>query len=136
MTAIETLGEPKNRRERAHDAAALPGQLSVAVVIGLGRGAAMIARDEGDCLDLVRLEPAQVGVLDQVMRMLVVALVADVHADVVEDRGVLKPFALAVGEPVYGARLVEQGDGQPGDLVRVLRPVVAAFRQLDDTAAA
>ena len=34
----------------------------------------MIARDERDGLDLVRLEAAQVAVLDQVVRVLVVAV--------------------------------------------------------------
>src|SRR6266851_3673597 len=46
MTAIEILGEPKNRGERAHDAPALSRQLAVAVVIDFGRRATMIARDE------------------------------------------------------------------------------------------
>ena len=45
--------------------------------------------------------------------MLVMAFVADVHADVVQNRGVFEPFPLAIGQPVNRARLVEQGDGQP-----------------------
>ena len=56
--------------------------------------------------------------------MLVVALVADVDADVVQDRGELEPFALAVGEPVHDARLVEELRREPGDLLRVqVRPL-------------
>ena len=85
-----------------------PPQVAEAVVLPLRRRLAVIARDERDRLDLVRLEAAQIAVLDQVVRVLVVALVADVDADVVQERGVLEPFALAVGQAVDGARLIEQ----------------------------
>ena len=60
----------------------------------------MVAGDERDDFDLVRLEAAQVAVLDQVVGMAVMALVADVVADVVEQRRVLEPLALAVGQAV------------------------------------
>ena len=60
----------------------------------------MVAGDERDRFDFVRLEAAEIAVLDQVVRVLVVPLVADVHADVVEDRRVLEPFALAIGQAV------------------------------------
>ena len=95
----------------------------------------MIARDERDDLDLLRIEAAQVAVLDQVVRVPVVALVADVDADVVQQRAVLEPLALAVGQPVHAARLVEDVQRQPRDLLRVLRPVAAALAELDDAAA-
>ena len=65
--------------------------------------------------------------------MPVVALVADVHADVMQQRGIFQPFTLAVGEAVDDARLVEQGDGEPGHLLRVLRPVVAPLGELEHT---
>ena len=52
-----------------------------------------------------RLEAAQIAVLDQVVRVLVVTLVADVHADVVEQRRVFEPLALAIGQAVDAARL-------------------------------
>ena len=67
--------------------------------------------------------------------MLVVALVADVDADVVQQRRVFQPLALAIGQAVDGARLVEQREREPRDLLRVLRPVVAALGELDDAAA-
>jgi len=63
-------------------------------------------------------------------------LVADVDANVVEERGIFEPFALAVGEAVHAACLIEQRQGEPRDLVRVFRPVVAAFGEFDDAAAA
>ena len=89
-----------------------------------------------DDLDLLRIEPAQVAVLDQVIRMPVMALVADVDADVVQQRAVLQPLALAIAELVHRPRLIEERQRQPRDLLRVVRPVAAALAQLDDAAAA
>ena len=64
-----------------------------------------------------------------------VPLVADVHADVVEQRPVLEPLALAVGQPVGRARVVEELGRQPGDLPRMVRGVLAPLGQLDDAPA-
>ena len=96
----------------------------------------MVAGDQRDGFDLVGLEAAQIAVLDQVVRVLVVPLVADVDADVVQQGRVFEPLALAVGQAVNAARLVEQRRRQPRDLLRVLGPVVAPLGQLDDAAAA
>jgi hypothetical protein len=63
-------------------------------------------------------------------------LVADERADVVQQRGVFQPFALAIAQPVDGARLVEQGHRDPRDLMRVLRPVVTTLGELVYAAAA
>ena len=68
--------------------------------------------------------------------MLVMTLVADVDADVVQQSGILEPLALAIGQAVDPARLVEQGDRQARHLLRVLRPVVAALGELEDAAPA
>src|SRR6185436_2303612 len=80
------------------------------------------------------LESAKIPILDQIVRMPVMALVADVDADVVEQRAVLEPLALPVGEPVHAARLIEEAQRDPGDLLRVLGPVAAALAELDDAA--
>jgi hypothetical protein len=42
----------------------------VLVVMTVGRGPPVIPREEGDGVDLVGLEAAQIAVLDQVMRVL------------------------------------------------------------------
>jgi hypothetical protein len=70
----------------------------------------MITRDERNRFDFVRIETAEIAIPDQVVRVFVVALVADVDADVVQQGGVLEPFALAVGEAVHHARLLEEAD--------------------------
>ena len=95
MAAIEPLGETDHRRERLDGLAQRSLQVAVALVGLLRRGLPMIARDERHDLDLLRREAAQVAVLDQIVRMAVVALVADVHADVVQQRAVFEPLALA-----------------------------------------
>ena len=113
VTAIEALRQAQDRGERAHRGPRVPPQLAEALVLSLRRPLTMIAGDERDRLDLVGFESAEVAVLHQVVRMLVMALVADVHADVVQDGRILEPFPLAVGQTMNRARLVEQGDGQP-----------------------
>ena len=94
----------------------------------------MIPCHQRDDLDFFRLEASQVAVLDQIVRMFVVALVTDVHADIVQDRCVLEPLTLAIGQAVDGARLIEQRHRQPGHLLRVFRPVIAPLGQLEDAA--
>ena len=84
MTAIEAFCKPQNRCERADDFAPLWRQLLVPRVTPLGRLASMVTGEQRDCLNLIRLEPAQIPVPDQVIRMLVVPFVADVDADVVQ----------------------------------------------------
>src|SRR2546426_566670 len=81
-------------------------------------------------------EAAQIAVLDEVVGVLVMPLVADREADVVQQRRVLEPLPFAIGERMHAARLIEDADGQPRHLSRMLGPVIAALGQLDDAAAA
>jgi hypothetical protein len=136
MTAVEAFRQPQDRRQRADGSAPASPQIAVAVVAALGRAAPVVARDESDRFDLVRLEPPQIAVLDQVVRVPMMLFVADEDADVVEDRGVLEPFALAIGEPVDRPRLIEQRRGQPRDLLRVFRIIVTALGELEHAPAA
>ena len=136
VAAIQALGEPEDGRERADRAPRPALEIAEAVVTALGRYLPMIARHERNCLDLVRLESTQIAVFDEVIRVLVVAFVADVDADVVQERRVFEPFALVVGQSVNGARVVEERERQPRDLLRVLRPVLAPLGQFDHAAAA
>src|SRR5688572_16329125 len=68
--------------------------------------------------------------------MPMVALVADMNADVMQQRAVFQPLAFAVGEAVGAARLVEDAECEPRDLLRVLGPVAAALAEFDDAAPA
>jgi hypothetical protein len=136
VTAVETFGQAQDRRQRANGPPALAAELAVAFVAVLWRGLAMIPGNQRNGFDLVWIEAAEIAVPDEVVRMLVMALVADVHADIVQQRGVLQPFTLAIGQAVHRARLFEQGNRQPGHLLRVLRPEVAALGKLEDAAPA
>src|SRR5919108_5978832 len=107
MAAIEALGQPQNRRKRSDRTARLARQTAVAFVAPLRRRLAVVTGNERDGFYFFRIEAAEIAVLDQVVRVTVMALVADMHADVVQDGGVLQPFALAIGEAVNRARLVE-----------------------------
>jgi hypothetical protein len=136
VAAIETFGQPQDRGERPDRLPALPRQTGELLVTLLRRGRPMVTRDQRDRVDFIGLEAAEIAVLDQIVRMLVMLLVADVAADVVEQRGVLEPLALAIGQPVHGARLLEHRHGEARDLRRMLGPVVAALGQFDDAAPA
>ncbi|HEY6211319.1 MAG TPA: hypothetical protein VIW45_03495 [Vicinamibacterales bacterium] len=134
VAAIEAFREAENRRERTDDAPLLPFQIAEFVVAPLRRRLTMIAGDERHHLDLLWIEPPQIAVLDQIVRVAMMPLVADVDADVVEDGGVLEPVALPIRKSVDDARLIEERRREPRDLVRVRRKIVAAFRELDDAA--
>src|ERR1700730_14258174 len=98
MAAIEVIRETENSRERP-DRPSLPAsEDGEAVMPPFRRRSAMIARDERDGLDLVRLEASEIAVFDQVVRMFVVPLVADVDADVVEQGCVFEPVPRASGQ--------------------------------------
>ncbi len=96
----------------------------------------MVAHDVGDDLDLSRIEGVERGVGDQVVAVLVVALVVDCVADVVEQGGVLQPFALTRSQAVERGRDVEQPQRQPGGLLGVQQHAGRALGELADLAAA
>ncbi len=113
VAAVEAFRQPQDGGERAYGPPRAPTQVDEAVVLPLGRRLPVIAGDEGDGFDFVRLEAAEIAVGDEIVRVLVMPFVADVDADVVQNCGVLEPLALAVGEPVNRARLIEEADGEP-----------------------
>ena len=94
----------------------------------------MVSRHETDDGHLVGLETAQSTVLDEIVRVLVVPLVADVGADVVQQGAVLEPFAFLLAEAMARFQPVEDGERETGDLLCVRRDVVAALAELDHAA--
>src|SRR5262245_39561813 len=134
VAAIEALGQPENGRERPDRSPAFAGEIGITFMAALGCGAPMISGEKRHDFDLLRLEPAEIAVLDEIVGMLMVALVADVNTDIVEDRPVLEPFALAIGQSMDAACVIEQCSGEPRDLLRVFGPVVAPLGELDDAA--
>jgi hypothetical protein len=136
VAPVEAFCEPQHRRQRAHRPALAAFEIAEAVVRAFRCRLAVVARDQRDRLDLFRFESAEITVLDQIVGMLVMLLVADQRADVVQQRGVFQRFALTVAQSVDGACLVEQCHRDPRDLMRVLGPVVTPLGELVDAAAA
>jgi hypothetical protein len=132
VAAIEAFGQPQDGRQRANGPSPFAAEVAVAFVPPAGCGPAVIPRDERHRFDLVGLEAAQIAVFDQVVRVLVMAVIRNVHADIMEQRCILEPFAAAVGERMNAARLIEEAGGEARDLRRVLRRVIAPLGQLDD----
>jgi hypothetical protein len=134
VAAIEALRQPKDGGERSYDQPPLAQEVPEPFVLALGDCPAVVACDERNRLDFLRVESAKVPIPDQIIRVLVMPFVADVDADVVQQRAELEPLAFAVRESVHAARLVEQRQCQTRHLLRVLRPVIAPFGELDDAA--
>ena len=100
--------------------------------VGFGPPALVVPGERREDLDLVGREPGQVAVRDQVVRVALVLGVADVAADVVQQRAVLQPLALGRRELVERVRLVEDLEGQPRDVRRVEDLGVAPPQQTID----
>jgi len=132
MAPVEALCQAQDSGERANRAPRPPLQRAEILVLPFRRRLTMVARDEGDGVDLLWLESPQMSILDQVVRVLVMPFVADVDAHVMQDRRIFQPFPLAVGQPVDGAGLVEQRDRQSRDLLSMLGPVIAPLREFED----
>ena len=121
MTAVEALGQTQHGGQRANRSAAFPAKIGEPLVLPVRRRLTMIPGDERHRVDFVWLETAQIAVLDQVVGVLVVPLVGNVDANVVKERRVFEPLALAIGERVDAPRLIEECDRQARHLRRVLR---------------
>ena len=87
----------------------------------------MVSGDQRNHLGFVRLETPEVPVLDQVVRVTMVPLIADVDPDIVQECPIFQPLPLALAKAMGRARLVEDAQCQARDLLRMLRPVAASF---------
>src|SRR6185312_4777739 len=86
MGTVESLGNSKNPTQSRDQAPVVAVEVGQILVPFFGERFPVVAYQIGDQLDLVRREPRQVAVHDQMIRMLVVLGVADQVADVVQDR--------------------------------------------------
>jgi len=136
VAAIEPFRQPQHGRQLANRATPLPFEVAVLLVAALRRRLTMVASNQRDGFDFLRIEPTQVPILDQIVRVFVMALVTDVDADVVEDSRIFEPLALVIGHAVDASRLVEQHRRQARDLLRMLGPVVTAFGEFEHAAPA
>lgn len=119
VAAVEPFSQPDDGRQHSYGASKRVIEVTIAFVGLLRRRLPMISRHECNHLDLAWIESAQISILDQVIRMSVMAIVADVYADIVEQRGVLQPFTLLVAKAMDTTCLIENTERQPRDLLRV-----------------
>ena len=75
VAAVEAFSQAENGGKGANGSPVPAAETGVLVVVTVGRRSPVIPRDEGDGVDLVGLEAAQVAVLDQVVGVFVVTLV-------------------------------------------------------------
>jgi hypothetical protein len=68
--------------------------------------------------------------------MAMMPVVADMDADVVQQRRIFEPLALAIVEAVHAPGLIEDAQREPRHLLRVFGPVAAPLAEFDDAAAA
>src|SRR5215204_156443 len=134
VAPVESFRQPQHRGQRPDGPPEAALEQAVAVVRFLRRGLAMVARQQRDDLDLLRIEPAQLSVLDQVIRMAMMAFVADVDARVVQEGAVFEPLAFAIAQLMDRASLIEDRHRQLRDVARMRRVVAAALPELDDAA--
>jgi hypothetical protein len=99
--------------------AVLARQLLELLVRAVGMRAPVVARDLGHDLALVVREPDDVALADQVVAVLVVALVADERPDVVQQGRGLEQDAVLGVEAVQLLRLVEELQRERAHAVRV-----------------
>ena len=131
MATVQTLGDSEDRCEGAYGPAQRRRKLRVLRMRPFRGATAVIPRDQRHHFDLIWMKAAQIAVLDQVVGMIVMAGKADVATDVVHQRGIFEPFALAVGEPMDRSRLIEERKREPYDLIRVIGVVAAALGEFE-----
>ena len=118
--ALELLGQADDRRQQRQPLVVLLAR-ERAELGRVGLALAVVAGDQRDQLELARREAGQPAVQDQVARVLVVVVVVDGGADVVQHAGGPQQLALVGSEHVGQARHaqpVEQLQRQLGDVRR------------------
>jgi hypothetical protein len=96
VAPVEPLGQPYHRRKRPDRPSQWPRQIAEAFVRLLRGGLPVVPCQQRDDLDLARIEAAQISILDQIIRMTMVAFVADVDADIVQQGAIFQPLAFPV----------------------------------------
>jgi hypothetical protein len=108
VAAVEPVGQAQHGGEDSHRAPVPWRERSEARIAPARPRLAMITRQQRDDRPVELGEPSELTVLDDVSRVVLVPLVADVLADVVQERRILEQLAIGVAQAVQLARLIEQ----------------------------
>jgi hypothetical protein len=84
VASIQAFRESQDACQNPHGLASAGRQPAIFRVRPFRRSPAVIPRHQRNDIDFLGLEPSKIAILDEVIRVLVVARVADVHTDVVE----------------------------------------------------
>src|SRR4051812_41813767 len=130
MAAVQPISDAEDRRQPHDLIAQVPVELTEVRVLALRRGAAVVARHVGDHHLLARGDTEQLGVHDQVVRVLVVTVVVDVIAHVVKQGGIgeRRTFLGSTADALPDR--IEEPEREPAYLRRVALFVVASFGEL------
>ena len=133
--ALEVLRKPENGGEPGEDGQ-IVGPEQRLVGRDVGGALAVVARQQSDQGDLPRGKAGQPVVVDQCLRVLVVAGVGDDGSQVVQEGRGVEHLPLARAVPVQRGELVEQAPGEVADVVGVLLLVVVVAGDVEDAEAA
>jgi len=112
VSAIEPVRDTQDRGEPLDAASQGAVERTVVAVLPLRRRAAVIARHVRDHDLLGGRHPEQIGVEDEMVRVLVMALVADVIAGVVQQRRVGEGDTIGLVEAESRGQSVEQDQAE------------------------
>ncbi len=107
VRSVEGVRYSEDRGQEAYHALVFAGQRFEFIMLLVWNGATMVPGDVGDDMDVITGQPSQLAVDDQVIGMFMVLSFIDEIADVVEDRGILKPGTCGRAQFVEALRLIE-----------------------------
>ena len=116
MAAVEALGDSEERAEHSDDVAGGLVELGELGMLGPRERLVMKQRGRRDDGEFGLVEPQQIGVADEVVRMVAMVGVRDESPHIVQQAGVFEQFALPVAQGVQPrfAGTVEQLPGDAG----------------------
>lgn len=123
VAAVEGVGEAQEGGEMADDVASGAGEGLEIDMLGTGQGLAVVACDHGHEVDLRGGEMPPGLAADEAGGVLVMrgAAAADRPADVMEQGGAVEEEAFLRAEAVEVGELVEESEGEAGDVGAMLR---------------
>src|ERR1700758_443477 len=118
---IECLGDPKQRREAAHDALIGVVQRRISNVVAGGTGLSIVVSNQrSNDIAVASVEAGHVAVEGEIFAMLMVAAMTDHVPDVVQQSGSFEQHARLRGQMVHWLQLVEEDDAELADVLGML----------------
>ncbi len=136
MSSVESIRHPKQRCQPDHSLALLRRKRREVAVLLLRLRSPVVAGDVRHYHLLVRRHAEQLGVGDEVVRVLVMALVANVVADIVEQRRVGQRLPVFRGASDARLERIEQLKRKLAHLMGMRQLVMTPVCKLKDRPAA